>query len=109
MAKVGKLHEHQLPYNRDLPIRQDVYRCYCGKEFYVEENKDSGFSKSPKKWVELDSSPFTVEYDRTVNGEQFIGRADKDTEFDEEVFDGTGDVQSEGDSGSSEPASGTTE
>lgn len=108
MEKVGKLHVHQLPYNRDLPVREDVYKCFCGKEFYVEniEGK-TNFSKETKQWVELDSSPFTVEYDRTVNGEQFIGRADKDTVFDEEVFD-AGVPEGEGGE-PSEPAAGSTE
>lgn len=108
MAKVGKLHVHELPYNRDLPVREDVYRCFCGKEFFVDEVEGkTHFSGDKKKWVELDSSSFSVEYDRTVNGEQFIGRADKDTAFDEEVFDGE---ISEGEGGGSpEPASGTTE
>lgn len=87
MARVGKLHVHELPYNRELPVREDVYKCFCGKEFFVEENKESGFSKNPKKWVELDSSPYSVEYDRTVGGEKFIGRAGPDTVFDEEPVD----------------------
>lgn len=81
--RVGKLHVHELPHTKDLAIREDVYKCYCGTEFFVEENTDSGFSKSPKKWVELNSSSYSVEYEKTVNGEKFIGRADKDTVFDE--------------------------
>jgi len=88
MAKVGKLHVHELPYNRDLPVREDVYQCLCGKEFFVDEIQGkTHFSGDKKQWVEVDSSSF-IEYDRTVNGEQFIGRAGPDTVFDEEVFDG---------------------
>lgn len=83
MDKVGRLHVHELPDNRDLDVRAEVYKCFCGTEFFVEENKDSGFNKNPKKWVELSSSSYSVEYDKTVNGEKFIGRADKDTVFDE--------------------------
>jgi hypothetical protein len=107
--RVGSLHVHELPDNKDIEIRSEVYQCNCGREFFVEENKDSGWGKSPKKWVELDSSSFLVEYDRTVAGQTFIGRATSETVFDEEVVDGTGDVQSGGDSGSPEPTSGTTD
>lgn len=83
--RLGRLHQHELPYNRDLAVRDEVYACSgCGKQFFVEENTESGFNKQPKKWVELDSSPYSVEYDKTVNGKPFIGRADADTVFDDQ-------------------------
>lgn len=86
--RVGRLHRHSLPENRNLEVRDEVFACEdCGTQFFVEENTESGYSKSPKKWVELNSSPYSVEYDKTVGGKPFIGRADADTVFDEEPVD----------------------
>jgi hypothetical protein len=89
--KVGRLHVHELPDNKDIDIRSEVYKCNCGREFFVEENNDSGWGKSPKKWVELDSSAHLVEYDRTVSGQTFIGRATTETVFDEPVSEEVSD------------------
>jgi hypothetical protein len=87
-----------LPYNRELAVRDEVYACEgCKEQFFVEDNTESGFSKEPKKWVALNSSPYTVEYDKTVDGKPFIGRADADTVFDEEPVDQLAGEVSDGD------------
>lgn len=79
--RVGKVHVHELPYNRDLPVMEDVYACYCKKEFMVQAKTETRFGKDNKEWVEV-GGDISIEYDRTVNGQTFIGRAGPDTVFD---------------------------
>lgn len=80
--KVGRLHQHELPSAYNTPLH-DVYACYCGKEFY------RGTSETHNKpmWGPVDDSGLPIKYDKTVGGKEFIGRADKDTAFDEEPVD----------------------
>jgi hypothetical protein len=74
--KVGRIHVHDLPSELHLEVGE-VYRCYCNVEFYVGKDKTDG----TKGWWKVED---LVEYDRTVNGgQQFIGNATPDTEWDE--------------------------
>jgi hypothetical protein len=80
--RVGKIHKHDLPYNGDLPVLEDVYACYCGEEFMVQAKTETRFGKDNKEWVKVPGD-ISIQYEKTVNGETFIGRAGPDTVFDE--------------------------
>lgn len=80
--KVGTIHQHVLPSAYEAKLHE-VYACHCGKEFY--RGQSEGY-KNPE-WGPVDDTGLPVKYDKTVGGKEFIGRADKDTIFDEEPVD----------------------
>lgn len=90
--RVGKIHKHDLPYNGELPVLEDVYACHCGEEFMVQAKTETRFGKDNKEWVKVPGD-FSIQYEKTVNGETFIGRAGPDTVFDEPKGDADGEVQ----------------
>jgi hypothetical protein len=94
--KVGKFHHHELPSTDGVAIREDVYRCNCGTEFYVDEPKRSGIGVPLKEWTEVSKFPALVHYDRTVEGKPFIGHASPETAFDEPQDEAPAEVESDG-------------
>jgi hypothetical protein len=109
--KIGTIHQHELPspYDKDI-VLHDVYACHCGKEFYRGRDAER---KEPM-WVAVDDAGLPIKYDKTVGGKEFIGRADKDTVFDEEAVDQLAEEvtdESQGTSGETdggEPSPGAT-